>query len=515
MLTEPQLKSLFDRELGDDPVFGVLSHATIDTFFDGGKLTRIREQIEKANGMKLVVGTGASVVCPGAPLIAYVDMPRWEIQKRQRAGLLGNLGLSNRTAPASEKYKRAFFLDWRVADRLKVSVAKRVAVFIDTTEPSSPKMLDAQNYFTELLKAIKAPLRLVPFFDPGPWGGQWMKEVFDLPHEAVNYAWCFDCVPEENSLRLRFDDVIYELPAINLVLFFPQQLLGEAVYARFGADFPIRFDLLDTMGGGNLSLQVHPLREYAEQQFGLSYTQDESYYLLDVEAGAKIYLGLKNADDPNAMIRDLELAQRSGETFPTDRYVHSIPAKKHDHFLIPAGTVHCSGSGCMVLEISATPYIFTFKMWDWLRMGLDGLPRPIHLEHAFANIRWNQTQDFVDCELTNVVSVVAEGPGWREERTGLHKEEFIETRRHWFSVPVEHDTRGAVNVLNLVEGSSVLIESPTASFTPFELHYAETVILPAAVGQYRISPCGPEENREFATVKAYVRNTHTGNAKAT
>lgn len=169
----------------------------------------------------------------------------------------------------------------------------------------------------------------------------------------------------------------------------------------------------------------------------------------------------------------------------------------------------------MVLEISATPYIFTFKMWDWLRMGLDGLPRPIHLEHAFANIRWNRTQDFVDCELTNVVSVVAEGPGWREERTGLHKEEFIETRRHWFSVPVEHVTSGAVNVLNLVEGSSELIESPTASFTSFELHYAETVILPAAVGQYRISPCGPVENREYATVKAYVRNTYTGNAKAT
>lgn len=66
-------------------------------------------------------------------------------------------------------------------------------------------------------------------------------------------------------------------------------------------------------------------------------------------------------------------SQYTGNTFDVDRFVNKWPAKKHDHFLIPNGTVHCSGAGAMVLEISATPSIFTFKLWDWGRLGLDGL----------------------------------------------------------------------------------------------------------------------------------------------
>ena len=108
-----------------------------------------------------------------------------------------------------------------------------------------------------------------------------MKEVCDLDRSTRNYGWCFDCVPEENSLLLGFGEVCFEIPSLNLVFDQPRALLGEEVHARFGDEFPIRFDFLDTMGGGNLSFQVHPLTEYIQQHFGMHYTQDESYYLLD------------------------------------------------------------------------------------------------------------------------------------------------------------------------------------------------------------------------------------------
>jgi mannose-6-phosphate isomerase class I len=259
------------------------------------------------------------------------------------------------------------------------------------------------------------------------------------------------------------------------------------------------------MGGGNLSFQVHPLTEYIQQHFGMHYTQDESYYLLDARPGAKVYLGLKDGVDRTAMMRDLQLAQSGAGSFPAEKYANQFPARKHDHFLIPAGTVHCSGADSMVLEISATPYIFTFKLWDWGRLGLDGKPRPIHLEHGQANIQWDRTTEWTRRNLVNHVKLVGSGDGWREERTGLHEREFIETRRHWFTKTVTHHTNGGVNVLNLIEGEEALVESPTNAFEPFVIHYAETFIVPAAVGSYTIRPYGPSEGRECATMKAYVR----------
>lgn len=113
----------------------------------------------------------------------------------------------------------------------------------------------------------------------------------------------------------------------------------------------------------------------------------------------------------------------------------------------------------MVLETSATPYIFTFKLWDWGRPGLDGRPRPIHLEHGCRNIQWDRDTKWVARNLMNRTERMAEGDGWIEEKTGLQELEFIETRRHWFTTAVEPNPRGEVNVLNLVEGKRLSLRA--------------------------------------------------------
>ncbi|UAN09993.1 class I mannose-6-phosphate isomerase [Raoultella planticola] len=502
---EQALHDLLARNLTDDRVFGVLSCHHLEEFFNADKLHQLRQQVDAVTeGLIVIYGPGAALVHPGDVLV-YADMPRWEIQQRMRHDGLGNWGADNQDEDILRRYKRAFFIEWRVFDRHKTPLLKRADYLLDTTQKEAPTLVSGEALRAALQQTTTRPFRVAPFFDPGIWGGQWMKQQFDLDPAAPNYAWCFDCVPEENSLLLRFGQVRIEIPSQNLVLLHPRTLLGEKVHARFGAEFPIRFDFLDTIGGQNLSFQVHPVTEYIQQQFGMHYTQDESYYILEAEPQAVVYLGTKTGTEPQAMLDDLKAAARGEKTFDDARFVNQIPARKHDHFLIPAGTVHCSGSGTMVLEISATPYIFTFKLWDWGRLGLDGLPRPVHLEHGEQVIDWQRDTRWIADNLVNQVEPVAEGEGWREERTGMHEREFIETRRHWFTAPVTHHTQGGVNVLNLVEGDEAIVDSPSGAFAPFVVHYAETFIIPAAVGEYRISPSGKGTGQPLATIKAWVR----------
>lgn len=505
MLEHERIESLVSPFLGgNDPVFGFMSSLTLPQFFDERKLEHLRAQVAAIPaGVVILVGCGASMVVE-PDILVYADLARWECQLRYRRNAADNLGTRNRTLAANLQYKRAFFVDWRVCDRWKRPLIAKWDFVLDTNNPDDPKLAEGEAVRRGLRHTVTRPFRVVPFFDPAPWGGQWMKDVCDLDRSTENYGWCFDCVPEENSLYLGFGDLRFEIPSLDLVFYQANALLGDSVHSRFGDEFPIRFDLLDTVEGGHLSFQVHPLTEYIKHHFGMQYTQDESYYILDASPEASVFLGLKKDVNPESMIRDLGVAGAGGPAFPTDRYTNRYPAKPHDHFLIPAGTVHCSGAGTIVLEISATPYIFTFKMWDWGRFGLDGKPRPIHLEHGAANIQWDRTTDWCTDNLVNCIRQVSQGPGWREERTGLHAREFIETRRHWFTQTVHHHTEGNLNVLNLVQGDEALVESPTGAFEPFAVHYAETFIVPAAVGPYTIRPHRPN-GQEFATLKAYVR----------
>lgn len=500
-----EIDALIADELGDDRVFGYMTQHTIAALYDEDRLDALRARLADRTDTTVVVGWGAALVTDDPDVLVLADMPRWEIQLRMRGGA-PNWRCTNFDEDQLRKYKRGFFVEWPIADIHKKRMYDDIDYFLDTTvSVDEAKLITGDTFRAALDQAVTRPFRVVPYFDPGVWGGHWMQEKLGIKGDVPNYAWAFDCVPEENSLALDIDGVRVEMPSLNLVLHKPIEFMGPGVYARFGPDFPIRFDFLDTMGGGNLSLQVHPLTEYIQEKFGQKYTQDESYYLLDVGDDGGVYLGLKPDVDPDEMFDELEKANRGEGSFPAERFVNRFPAKKHDHYLIPAGTVHCSTANTMVLEISACTYIFTFKMWDWDRVGLDGLPRPTHTDHARHNVQFDRDTDWVEKNLVNRFEQIEEGDGYTVETTGLHELEFIQTVRHWFEVPTTRDTRSTVHVLNLVDGSAAIVESPTGAFEPYTVHYAETFIVPAMVGEYTIRPA--VEGERCATLTAYVRGT--------
>ena len=499
-----QINEQLKYHITEDRVFGKMYYGDFIDLIDEDKLAAAKEQVQSTQGLRIIYGVAASLVAKGDVLV-YFDMARWEIQMRFRKGM-PNYKMDNADEDNLRKFKRGYFIEWRLADKHKARLFDQFDYVVDTNKSNDPKMITGEAFTTSLKVLAQKPFRTMPYFDPGVWGGQWMKEVCHLDPGQDNFAWSFDGVPEENSILFDYHGTVVELPCMDLVLYQPKELLGEQIYARFGAEFPIRFDFLDTMDGQNLSLQVHPVTEYIKKNFGMNYTQDESYYILDAQENACVYLGLQEGIDKEQMIEDLRAAQKGKIVFDAEKYINKWPAKKHDHFLIPAGTCHCSGSGAMVLEISATPYIFTFKLWDWERLGLDGLPRPVHVEHGKEVIQWYRTTQWVKENLVNATyEVKEEGNDCRIEHTGLHALEFIETRRYTTDKITVHDTKGTVNMLNLVDGKEAIIESPDHSFEPFVVHYAETFILPACVGAYTIRPYGMSENEEIKFVKAYVR----------
>lgn len=500
-LSPIQLDDKLKQTLTDDRVLGRMTHAQMVNFFDANLLSKAQARIRSTKGLVVVYGVGASIVAKQWDLLVYFNVTRWEIQQRYRKGL-NNWQTAHEESDQLKKVKRGYFFEWRIADRQKIRLQTRIDYQVDTT--NRPWTMVSQTTCEQLKSvAVHRPFRLVPYFDQSPWGGQWMKKLFHLPDDVPNYGWAFDGVPEENSVLFQLDNAQFELPAIDLVHERPKELLGERVFSRFGAEFPIRFDYLDTMRGGNLSLQVHPLVGYIQSEFGMHYTQDESYYIMATGENSTVYLGVRKGVTKKALFTALEQAQADPAVeFDVEHYVNRFPVKAHDHFSIPAGTIHCGGKNTVILEISATPYLFTFKLWDWKRVGLDGKPRPISLKRGAENVDTSIDTDYVKSNLFSPETLIKQDGEETVRQTGLCDREFIETRRHVFEKEIVLPSDSTVNMLNLVSGEKITLFALHDEFPSLTIHYGETFIIPAACSGVRATNQGKEPAQ---LLQAYVK----------
>ena len=497
MKSPEQIEEMLKPYLGgDDPIFGKITDKILSDWFDTNKLQGIQPDHESE--INIVAGCGASLTGWKGYLV-YIDLSKNELQFRARAGSAKNLGACEHKNN-QQTYKQFYFVDWCVLNKHKAEILPEIKLIVDGQRPNNYLFMKGDDLRDGLSSMSRNFFRVRPWFEPGAWGGSWMKNNIEgLNSEAVNLAWSFELMTLENGLMFESDDYRLEVSFDFLMFARYREVLGDCA-DRFKYDFPIRFDFLDTFDGGNLSVQCHPRTEYIKEKFGMPFTQDETYYILDCQNNPVVYLGFQEDINPEKFHRALSESENSGKEIDIENYVQKQEAKKLDLFLIPKGTIHASGKDNLVREISSAPYIFTFKMYDWLRLDLDGKPRPINIEHGMKNLYFERRGESVSKELICKPYIIEEKPDYLLEHLSTHPVHFYDVHRYSFDREISVETAGKCHVCMLVEGSSIMLE--TAEGMKQRFNYAETFVIPAAAGAYKIVNEGTEP---AILVKAFVK----------
>jgi hypothetical protein len=277
----------------------------------GGSLADLVQDLPAVEAPAVVVGPG-SALAPHDELW-YADLPKRLALEALRRGEAPNLG-EQRVARGSER--KLVYVDWPLQDRHKQELLPRIDHYVDLSDPAVPRRLSGAALRSTLAALATRPFRTRPTVLPGPWGGQWLRRRLGVEIDGPNAAWSYELIAPEAGILFDSLEVGFEL----LLAQESVRVLGEEVAACFGTSFPIRFDYLDTVDGGHLSIQCHPREDYMEAVFGLPYTQLETYYVMETTPGAKIFLGLRGDADIAMFEQEAQAALR-GESFEPERYV--------------------------------------------------------------------------------------------------------------------------------------------------------------------------------------------------
>jgi mannose-6-phosphate isomerase class I len=495
--TEDEIDQMINPFLGgDDPVFGKRTNLSMIDFFSAEKLEFFF--VPDTYSMTILFGTGAGLVTDKGFLV-YFDLPKNELQFRSRAGNVKSLGARANLDPRFI-YKRFYFVDWVVLGKYKQSILEKIDILADGQREYDITWVSGNDFRKSLYDLSCNAIRTRPWFEPGAWGGTWIKEnIPGVNINVPNYAWSFELITPENGLIIESSGLVLEFSFDFLMHQEAEKVLGDS-YHRFGTDFPLRFDFLDTFAGGNLSIQCHPKPQYMKDNFGEDFTQEETYYILDAKDDAIVYLGFHEDISKAEFRTSLKKSFLLNKPVEIDKYVQKHPSHKHDFFLIPYGTIHGSGINNLVLEISSTPYIFTFKMYDWLRPDLDGRLRPLNIERAIDNLYFERKGISVIEELISNPVLTDEGVDWKLFRLPTHVTHLYDVMRYHFNNKIDIQTRNKFHVLSLVDGSSISVEIPGTKNRIF--NFAETFIIPASVTSYHVTNLSP---KSAMLIIAYVK----------
>ena len=229
------------------------------------------------------------------------------------------------------------------------------------------------------MPTFSGPLQLSNVFKPKLWGQRDLTPLFTASQPTNSGS-------DQNSNQLIgevwiTDDLsrFQNGPAAGITLAEASEKYGPELHGRSwaGRRFPLLAKYIFTSDW--LSVQVHPDDAYAAVHDPGNLGKCEAWYFLRSEPEAAIVLGLK----PKRTLEQLEQSFARG----TSRdHLLSFRPQPDEAMYLPSGIVHALGPGLVLFEVEENSDL-TYRLDDFGRMGLDGKPRPLHLEKGLAVIR--------------------------------------------------------------------------------------------------------------------------------
>jgi mannose-6-phosphate isomerase len=237
------------------------------------------------------------------------------------------------------------------------------------------------------------------------WGGRRLESLYGkfLP-QGVPIGESWEVVDREDAQSVVHNGPYRGKTLHDLWTSKREEIFGSAYANHPAPRFPILIKLLDARE--RLSVQVHPPAHMSEALGGEPKT--EMWYFADTEPGANIYAGLKSG----VTREQFETLLREGRV---EEAVHVVPVESGDSIFIPSGRLHAIGQGNVIVEVQQNSDT-TYRVFDWNRTGLDGVPRKLHIEESLVSIDFKDFEPSVDHIKGGVI---AECPYFKVEKLAV------------------------------------------------------------------------------------------------
>ena len=220
------------------------------------------------------------------------------------------------------------------------------------------------------------PLTFRPAYMNVVWGGRRLEHWRDdLPEGAVGESW--ELADHERGMSVIANGPLAGTPLDQVMAEHGRAIVGATWQ---GGAFPLLIKIIDAQD--RLSVQVHPDDQLA-QAMGVGNNGKTECWLMLADGG-QLYQGTK----PGVNRAAFEQALRDDQVADT---LNCFDVNNGDFFFLPARTVHALGTGCLLLEVQQNCDI-TFRVYDWGRVGLDGKPRPLHVDESLQTIDFSSSR---------------------------------------------------------------------------------------------------------------------------